>query len=211
MGGVPPCSGWRCRQTLHYSFPSWSDLVCPLPKQASHSSLPILPPRLGGDAPGADLTASLTDVLLFTSLASDATRGADRVTFRNASQAKTAGANVRHRVPVHHPEYIPGHSKTCTNLKLRCSLHVSPHQYIRASSGALRASVTKGKKAHCRSSLSNLTSEMLLDLELHLASELSRPSEARHFLTTNPSLGPRPQYTVATQITSLLKTYDPID
>ena len=78
------------------SFPSWSDLVCPLPMQASRSTLPVLPPRRGGDAPGVDLMASLTDVQLFTSLASDATWGAVRVTFRNASQAKTTGGNIRH-------------------------------------------------------------------------------------------------------------------
>ena len=81
------------------AFLPWSDLVCPLPMQASHSSLPVLPQRWGGDVPGADLMASLTNVQLLaikTLLASDATWGAIRVTFRNASQAKTSGGNFRH-------------------------------------------------------------------------------------------------------------------
>ena len=76
------------------AFLSWSDLVCPLLFQAPHSSLPVLPLRRGGDAPGVDLMASLTDVQLLTIktlLASDATRGAIRVTFWNASQAKLLG------------------------------------------------------------------------------------------------------------------------
>ena len=58
------------------AFLSWSDLVCPSPTQAIYSSLPVLPPRWGGDAPGVDLMASLTDVQLLTIktlLASDAT------------------------------------------------------------------------------------------------------------------------------------------
>ena len=62
------------------AFLSWSDLICPLPSQALYSSLPVLPPRRGGDAPGVDLMVSLTDVQLFT-ITSDATRGAIRVTF----------------------------------------------------------------------------------------------------------------------------------
>ncbi|KAI4547939.1 hypothetical protein MG293_000269 [Ovis ammon polii] len=51
------------------------------------------------EAPGVDLMASLTDVRLLTIktlLASDATQDAIRVTFRNASQAKTAGGNICH-------------------------------------------------------------------------------------------------------------------
>lgn len=43
------------------AFIPWSDLVCPLLKQASYTSLPILPPRWGGDAPGVDLMASQID------------------------------------------------------------------------------------------------------------------------------------------------------
>ena len=49
---------------------------------------------------------------------------------------------------------------------------------------------------------------MLLELELHLASELLTPSKARLFLITNPSLGSKQQYTVTAQITSPLKVYD---
>ena len=59
------------------AFLSWSDLVCPFLTQATYSSLPVLPPRRGGDAPGVDLMASLTDVQLLTIktlLASDATQ-----------------------------------------------------------------------------------------------------------------------------------------
>ncbi|CAI9180121.1 unnamed protein product [Rangifer tarandus platyrhynchus] len=81
------------------AFLSWSDLVCPLQTQATYLFLPVLPPRWGGDAPGVDLMASLTDVQLLTIktlFAPDATRGAIRVTFWNASQAKTAGGNIRH-------------------------------------------------------------------------------------------------------------------
>ena len=52
---------------------------------------------------------------------------------------------------------------------------------------------------------------MFLEVELHLASELTIPSEAGHFLTTNPSLGPKSQYTVTAQITGPLKVYDATD
>ena len=114
------------------AFLSWSDLVCPSPTQAIYSSLPVLPPRWGGDAPGVDLMASLTDVQLLTIktlLASDATWGAIRVTFQNASQAKTVGGNILITwLPVHNPEYIPDHSKTDMNIKLRCPFQASPHQ-----------------------------------------------------------------------------------
>ena len=81
------------------AFLPWSDLVCPLPAQVPYLSLLDLPPRKSGGAPVVDLMASLTDVQLLTIktlLASDATRGAIRVTFWNASQAKTAGGNIRH-------------------------------------------------------------------------------------------------------------------
>ena len=67
--------------------------------QALYSSLLVLPLRWGGDTPGLDLMASQTDVQLLTVktlLASDATQGAVRVTFRNASQSKTAGGNICH-------------------------------------------------------------------------------------------------------------------
>ena len=73
---------------------SWSDVVGPLLTQATYLTLPVLPPRWGGDAPGVDLMVSLTDIQLLTiktMLASDATRGAIRVTFQNVSQAKLLG------------------------------------------------------------------------------------------------------------------------
>ena len=79
--------------TKSFSFPVG---LCPLPMQVSHLLLRVLPPRRGGNAPGVDLMASLTDVQLFTSLASDATQGAIRVTFWDASQAKTSGKNICH-------------------------------------------------------------------------------------------------------------------
>ena len=59
---------------------SWSDVVGPLLTQATYLTLPVLPPRWGGDAPGIDLMASLTEVQLIairTLLASDATQGAE--------------------------------------------------------------------------------------------------------------------------------------
>ena len=62
------------------AFPSWSDLVCPSLTQVPYSSLLVLPLRWGGDAPGVDVMASLTDVQLLTVktlLASDATQGAE--------------------------------------------------------------------------------------------------------------------------------------
>ena len=80
-------------------FLSWLDLVCPLLTQVPYSSLLVLPLRRGGDALGVYLMASQTDVQLLitkTLLASDATWGAIRVTFCNASQAKTAGGNIHY-------------------------------------------------------------------------------------------------------------------
>ena len=70
------------------AFLSWSDLDCPLLMQESYSSLPVLPWIQGGDAPGVDLMAFLTDVQLLTIktlLVSDATWGAIRVTFWKVS------------------------------------------------------------------------------------------------------------------------------
>ena len=43
----------------------WSDLVCPLPTQASYSSLPVLPPRRDGDATGVDLMAFQTNLISY--------------------------------------------------------------------------------------------------------------------------------------------------
>ena len=76
------------------AFLPWLDLICALPTQVPYPSLPLLSARRGGDAPGVDLMASVTDVQLLTIktlLASEATRGAIRVTFQNASQAKPLG------------------------------------------------------------------------------------------------------------------------
>ena len=128
-----PSSQW-CHPAISYTkaFLSWSDLVCPLPMQATYSSLAVLPPRWGGDAPRVDLIASLTDVQLLTIktlLTSDATRGAIRVTFQNASQAKLLGETFLTWVLMHYPEYILDNNKTNTNIKLRCSFQASPHQY----------------------------------------------------------------------------------
>ena len=44
---IPPCSRGGCRQTLYQSFSFLAGLVCPLPTQATCSSLPVLPPRQG--------------------------------------------------------------------------------------------------------------------------------------------------------------------
>ena len=44
------------------AFLPWLDLVCPLLMQVSYSSLLVLPPRRGGDAPGIDLMTSQTDL-----------------------------------------------------------------------------------------------------------------------------------------------------
>ena len=113
------------------AFPSWSDLVCPLPTQALYSSLPVLPLRWGGDVPGVDLIASLLDVQLFPfNLACLWCHpGWIRVTFQNASQAKTAGENICHLSACARPWVFPDHNKTDTNIKLRCSFLASPHHY----------------------------------------------------------------------------------
>ena len=44
------------------AFLSCSELVCPSPKKATYSSLPVLTLRWCGDAPGVDMMASLTEV-----------------------------------------------------------------------------------------------------------------------------------------------------
>ena len=102
--------------------------------QVTYSSPPpsVLPLRRGGDAPGVDLMASLTDVQLLnikTLLTSDATQGVIRVTLRNASQAKPLGETFITWVPVHYSEYIPDLNKTDRNIKLRCFFQASPYQY----------------------------------------------------------------------------------
>ena len=99
--------------------------------QALYSSLLVLPLRWGGDVPGVDLLASLLDIQLFTfNLAwLWCHLGWIRVTFRNASQAKTARGNTHHLSACAQPWVFPDHNKTDTNIKLRCSFQASPHQY----------------------------------------------------------------------------------
>ena len=63
---------------LSLSFTDTGDILVP-----PHSTT-----EMGGDATWVDLMAFLTDVQLLTS---DATRGAIKVTFQNASQAKLLG------------------------------------------------------------------------------------------------------------------------
>ena len=91
-------------------------------------TLPVLPQRWGGDVPGVDLIASLPDIQLFT-IVSDTTWGAIRVTFRNASQGKTAEGNIHHRSACARPWVFSDHNKTDMNIKLGCSFQASPHQY----------------------------------------------------------------------------------
>ena len=62
---LPALDGGVDRLYTKASLPWW-DLVCPLLMQALYSSLPVLPPRWGGDVPGVDLIAPLLDVQLFT-------------------------------------------------------------------------------------------------------------------------------------------------
>ena len=85
---VPPCSRWGCRQNLHQSF----SFLVRLSLSFTDTGDILVPPHstteMGGDAPWVDLMAFLTDVQLLTS---DATRGAIKVTFQNASQAKLLG------------------------------------------------------------------------------------------------------------------------
>ena len=96
--------------------------------QVLYSPLPVLPPRRSGDVPGVDLIASLPDIQLFT-IVSDTTWGAIRVTFRNASQGKTAEGNIHHRSACARPWVFSDHNKTDMNIKLGCSFQASPHQY----------------------------------------------------------------------------------
>ena len=51
------------------AFLPWSGLACPLLTQASYSSVPVLSPRQGGDAPGVDLMASQIDFQFLTTKA----------------------------------------------------------------------------------------------------------------------------------------------
>ena len=60
--GIPLCSRWGWRQTLHKAIHPWSVLVCPLTTQVPSAFL-TPPLRQGGDAPGADLIASQIDLV----------------------------------------------------------------------------------------------------------------------------------------------------
>ena len=138
--------------------------------------------------------AYLTDIQLFTIktlLASDATQGEIRVTFQNASQAKLLRETFVTWVPVHDPEYFPDNEKADMNIKLRCSFQASPHQYKSLLWSTKSQLYQRKKKPLYFQSEQPLTSEVLLELELHLASKLSIPNKARPFLTINPSLGPK--------------------
>ena len=99
------------------AFLPWLDLVCPLLMQVCYSSLPVLPPRRGGDAPGVDLMTSQTDLvpchqdlsLIFPFLWCHSRWS--RVAFRNVSQASTTRGSIVLRVPMHIPEYGPDCSR----------------------------------------------------------------------------------------------------
>ena len=99
--------------------------------QALYSSLLVIPPRWGEDVPGVDLIASLLDIQLFTFnlIFLWCHPGWIRVTFWNASQAKTAVGNIRHLSACAQPWVFPDYNKTDMNIKLRCSFQASPHQY----------------------------------------------------------------------------------
>ena len=56
----PAVDGGVDRLSTEAFIPS-SDLVCPLLKQVSYSSLLIIPPRWGGDAPEVDMMVSQID------------------------------------------------------------------------------------------------------------------------------------------------------
>ena len=64
-GGVPPCSRWGCRQTLHQKL-FHPGRTLSLTDAGAVSTLSVLPPRQGGDVPEVDLIASLPDIQLFT-------------------------------------------------------------------------------------------------------------------------------------------------
>ena len=64
-GSLPTLDGGVDRLSTEAFLP-WLDLVCLLPMYAPYLSLPVLPPRWGGDAPGVDLTASQIDFEFLT-------------------------------------------------------------------------------------------------------------------------------------------------
>ena len=95
---------------------------------------------------------------------------------------------------MHDPEYIPDHNKTDMNIKLRCSFQALPHQYKSLlwptkSQRYIREKQKTNKKTLQSQSEYPLTSEMFLELELHLVSELPIPSKARRFLDYQSKFG----------------------
>ena len=142
-GGVPPCSRWQrsvqftsvtqCCPTLCIpmdcstpdgdidtfyteAFLPWLDLVCPLLMQVLYSSLPALPPRWGGDAPGVDLVSSQTDLvpyhqdLCFICPFLWCHPGWIKADFGMFSKPVLLGESSILHVPVHIPEYSPDFS-----------------------------------------------------------------------------------------------------
>ena len=92
-------------------------------------------------------------------------------------------------MPVHDPEYFPDNEKADMNIKLRCSFQASPHQYKSLLWSTKSQLYQRKKKPLYFQSEQPLTSEVLLELELHLASKLLIPSEARHFLDYQSKFG----------------------
>ena len=93
------------------AFLPWLDLVYPLPMQAPYSSLLVLPPRWGGDAPGTDLMASQIDLVPYHQhfcLISPVPLMP--LAFRNVSQVVLPGGASILPVPMH----IPGYSADCS-------------------------------------------------------------------------------------------------
>ena len=82
------------------AFLPWLNLVCPLLMQASHTSIPVLPLRRDGDAPGVDQMAFHIDLvpyhqdLCLMCLFLWCYPGWSRVAFWNVSQARTTRGSI---------------------------------------------------------------------------------------------------------------------
>ena len=61
-----PALDWGVDRRSTEAFLPCLDLVCPLLTKVTYQSLPVPPPRWGGDAPGVGLMASQTDVQFLT-------------------------------------------------------------------------------------------------------------------------------------------------
>ena len=93
------------------AFLSWLDLVYPLPMQAPYSSLLVLPPRWGGDAPGTDLIASQIDLVPYHQhLCLISPVPLMPLAFRNVSRVVLPGGASILPVPTH----VPGYSADCS-------------------------------------------------------------------------------------------------